>query len=40
MSSREGKFIDCNQAMMEMLGYENKEEILALDIDRGCLRKP
>ena len=28
--SREGKFIDCNKAMLDMLGYKNKEEFLSL----------
>ena len=32
ISSREGKFIDCNQAMLDMLVYEDKEEFLSLDI--------
>ena len=33
-SSREGKFLECNQAMVEMLGYANKEEVLAIDLAR------
>lgn len=32
ISSKNGRFIDCNQAMLDMLGYANKEEFLALDI--------
>ena len=40
ITSREGKFIDCNQAMVEMLGYENKEEILALDITGDVYENP
>lgn len=31
-STPEGKFIDVNPAMVKMLGYENKEELLAIDI--------
>ena len=33
-SSREGKFLECNEAMVEMLGYANKEEALAIDLAR------
>ena len=33
-SSREGKFLECNQAMVDMLGYSNKEEALAIDLAR------
>jgi len=31
-STVEGKFVEVNPAMVKMLGYENKEEMLALDI--------
>jgi PAS domain S-box-containing protein len=34
ISSKEGSFIDCNQTLLNMLGYENKEEFLRLDIAR------
>ena len=34
ISSKEGKFLDCNQALLEMLGYLNKEEFLKIDIAR------
>ena len=34
ISTRKGKFIDCNQAMLDMLGYESKEDFLAIDIER------
>jgi two-component system NtrC family sensor kinase len=33
-SSREGKFLECNQAMVEMLGYQDKGEVLAIDLAR------
>jgi len=33
-SSREGKFLDCNQAFVNILGYDTKEELLAIDITR------
>ena len=32
ISSKEGKFIDCNPALLEMVGYENKEGFLGIDI--------
>lgn len=32
VSSKEGRFIECNQAMLEMLGYENKKELLRRDL--------
>ncbi|MBM4305522.1 MAG: PAS domain S-box protein [Deltaproteobacteria bacterium] len=32
ISSKEGKFLDCNQALLDMLGYSNKEEFLKIDI--------
>lgn len=31
-STHEGKFVDANPAMFKMLGYESKEELLAVDI--------
>lgn len=31
-STPEGKFIDVNTAMVKMLGYESKEELMAIDI--------
>ncbi len=34
ISSREGKFLDCNQALLDMLGYESKEELLRIDLGR------
>jgi len=32
ISSKEGKFIDCNPALLEMVGYENKKGFLEIDI--------
>ncbi|OGP73582.1 MAG: PAS domain-containing sensor histidine kinase, partial [Deltaproteobacteria bacterium RBG_16_50_11] len=32
ISSRGGKFIDCNQAMLELAGYGDKKEFLKIDI--------
>ena len=40
ISTREGKFIDCNQAMLDMLGYENKEDFLSLDITGDVYANP
>jgi len=39
-SSREGKFLDCNQAMVDMLGYGNKEEVFAMDLARDLYLDP
>jgi two-component system NtrC family sensor kinase len=40
ISSREGKFLDCNQAMIEMLGYSSKEELLNIDLARNLYVHP
>jgi len=32
ISTKEGSFIDCNQALVEMAGYDDKEEFLGIDI--------
>jgi PAS domain S-box-containing protein len=32
VSTPQGRIIDCNQAFVKMLGYQNRSEILALDI--------
>ncbi len=40
ISSREGKFMDCNQALLDMLGYPAKEEFLRIDIARDLYVKP
>ncbi len=32
ISSKEGKFLDANPALLEMLGYKNKDEFLSIDI--------
>lgn len=34
ISTKEGKFLDCNQALVEMAGYSSKEEFLKIDIPR------
>jgi PAS domain S-box-containing protein len=40
ISSKEGKFTECNQAMVEMLGYENKAQVLALDLNTDVYQDP
>jgi PAS domain S-box-containing protein len=39
-SSKEGKFLDCNQAMIDMLGYPSKEELLDIDLGRNLYVHP
>ncbi len=38
--SREGKFIDVNQAFLNMFGYENKEEFFSLDVAKDLYLRP
>ncbi len=40
ISSKEGKFIDANQALMEMLGYTSKEEFFKVDIGKDLYLNP
>lgn len=40
ISTVEGKFIQCNDALVEMLGFESKEELLALDIRQELYKDP
>ena len=40
MSTKEGRFVDCNQAMLEMFGYDNKEEFLSVDIEKDLYVYP
>jgi two-component system NtrC family sensor kinase len=39
ISSKEGKFINANRALLDMLGYENKEEFLNIDIAKDLYVK-
>ncbi len=32
ISSKEGRFIECNQALLDMLGYSNKKDLLRKDL--------
>ncbi len=40
ISTRKGHFLDCNQAMLEMAGYPDKEEFLKIDIGRDLYVNP
>jgi PAS domain S-box-containing protein len=40
ISSKEGKFLDCNQALLDMLGYPTKEEFLKIDIVQDLYVNP
>jgi len=40
ISSKEGKFLDCNQALLNKLGYPSKEEFLNIDIAKDLYVNP
>jgi two-component system NtrC family sensor kinase len=40
ISTTEGRFIDANQALLDMLGYDSKEEFLKIDIQKDLYRHP
>ena len=40
ISTKEGRFLDCNQALLEMAGYDDKEEFLQIDIARDLYVNP
>ena len=40
ISSKEGKFLDANNALVEMLGYSNREEFLKIDIAHDLYLRP
>jgi len=40
VSSKEGKFLDANKALLDMLGYESKEEFLKIDIAKDLYLNP
>jgi two-component system NtrC family sensor kinase len=40
VSSKEGKWLDANPCLLDMLGYESKEEFLAVDITRDAYLRP
>ena len=39
ISSKEGKFLDANPALLDMLGYTDKDEFLQLDLARDIYRQ-
>jgi len=39
-STHDGKFVDVNPAMIKMLGYDSKEELLAIDIKKQLYFEP
>lgn len=40
ISSREGRFLECNQALVDMLGYADKKDLLRIDIPREVYANP
>jgi len=40
ISSKEGRFLDANQALLDMLGYQSKEEFLEMDITQDLYLRP
>jgi len=34
ITSKQGNVLDCNQALLDMLGYESKEDLLEMDVTR------
>ncbi|MFH1350164.1 MAG: PAS domain S-box protein [Pseudomonadota bacterium] len=40
ISSKEGKFLNANQALLDMLGYDSKEEFLKIDIAKDLYLNP
>ncbi|MBW2064110.1 MAG: PAS domain S-box protein [Deltaproteobacteria bacterium] len=40
ISTREGKFLNANKALLDMLGYEDKAEFLGMDIARDLYLNP
>ncbi|RLB32878.1 MAG: PAS domain-containing sensor histidine kinase [Deltaproteobacteria bacterium] len=40
VSSKEGKFLNANPALLDMLGYDNKDEFLSIDIKKDLYLRP
>ncbi len=40
ISTTEGRFVDANQALLDMAGYDSKEEFLELDIQKDIYKNP
>jgi len=39
ISTPQGRFLDFNDALLRMTGYENREELLAVDIPRRSMQQ-
>ena len=40
ITSKQGNVLDCNQALLDMLGYESKEDLLAMDVTQDLYADP
>jgi len=40
ITSKEGSILDCNQALLDMLGYKKKEDLLKMDVSRDLYANP
>ena len=40
ISSKEGKFLNANQALLDMLGYDSKDEFLSIDLPKDLYVRP
>ncbi len=40
ITSKQGNILDCNQALLDMLGYESKEDLLAMDVTQDLYADP
>ncbi len=40
ISSKEGKFLNANQALLDMLGYDSKEEFLSIELPKDLYVRP
>ena len=40
VSTKEGQFLNANRALLDMLGYSNKEEFLKISIQKDLYRRP
>ncbi len=40
LTTKHGKFLDCNETLVRMLGYESRDELLSIDIEKDLYWKP
>ena len=40
ISSKEGRFLDANKALLDMLGYDNKSEFYEIDLAKDLYLRP